>query len=458
MTVSSTTMGRAGSGEKQILSCIIAASSVGTLIEWYDFYLYGILAGFFGQHFFPSSIGGTQSFIYSLGIFWTGFVVRPFGAIFFGHLGDLIGRKFTFMLTLGLMGLATFLVGCLPTFETIGWLAPGLLVTCRIVQGLALGGEYGGAATYVAEHAPDGQRGFYTSWIQTTATMGIVTALLAILAFRIGMGNEAFLSYGWRWPFLLSAVLVLLSGYIRLRLQESPLYARLKQQGKASANPAYDTYSSGRNWGLMLLALFGATAPEGVIWYTGQFYALNYLTGLLGAANYTTVYLILTFALILGAPFFVVFGALSDRVGRRPIMLGGFLLAVLTYFPVFTAFTTFKDNPVILTILVLYLVILVTMVYGPIAAFLVEIFPAKIRYSSMSLPYHVGNGVFGGGVPFIAASLAAAYPGVTLVGLYYPIGVAAVGVVVGFFGFKQTHRFKIWEEVGGKPPLVPDQL
>lgn len=457
MTVSSTTMGRAGSGEKQSLSFIIAASSVGTLIEWYDFYLYGILAGFFGQHFFPSSIGGTQSFIYSLGIFWTGFVVRPFGAIFFGHLGDLIGRKFTFMLTLGLMGLATFLVGCLPTFETIGWLAPGLLVTCRIVQGLALGGEYGGAATYVAEHAPDGQRGFYTSWIQTTATMGIVTALLAILAFRIGMGNEAFLSYGWRWPFLLSAVLVLLSGYIRLRLQESPLYARLKQQGKASANPAYDTYSSGRNWGLMLLALFGATAPEGVIWYTGQFYALNYLTGLLGAANYTTVYLILTFALILGAPFFVVFGALSDRVGRRPIMLGGFLLAVLTYFPVFTAFTTFKDNPVILTILVFYLVILVTMVYGPIAAFLVEIFPAKIRYSSMSLPYHVGNGVFGGGVPFIAASLAAAYPGVTLVGLYYPIGVAAVGVVVGFFGFKQTHRFKIWEEVGGKPPLVPDQ-
>jgi MFS family permease len=452
MAVSSNVMGRAGAEEKQSLSFIISASSVGTLIEWYDFYLYGILAGFFGQHFFPSSIGGTQSFIYSLGIFWTGFVVRPFGAIFFGYLGDLVGRKFTFMLTLGLMGLATFLVGCLPTFETVGWLAPGLLVTCRIVQGLALGGEYGGAATYVAEHAPDGQRGFYTSWIQTTATMGIVTALLAILAFRIGMGNEAFLSYGWRWPFLLSAILVLLSGYIRLKLRESPLYARLKEQGKSSANPAYDTYTSGRNWGLMLLALFGATAPEGVIWYTGQFYALNYLTGLLGPANYATVYLILTFALILGAPFFVVFGALSDRIGRRPIMLGGFLLAVLTYFPVFTAFTTFKDNPVLLTILVFYLVILVTMVYGPIAAFLVEIFPAKIRYSSMSLPYHVGNGVFGGGVPFIAASLAAAYPGVTLVGLYYPIAVSAVGIVVGFFGFKQTHLAKIWEEVGGRPP------
>ncbi len=450
MAVSSAALGRSIAEPQQSLSFIIGASSVGTLIEWYDFYLYGVLAGFFGAHFFPSSIGGTQSFIYSLGIFWTGFVVRPFGALFFGHLGDLVGRKFTFMLTLGLMGLATFLVGCLPTFETIGWLAPGLLVTCRIVQGLALGGEYGGAATYIAEHSPDGHRGFYTSWIQTTATMGIVLALLAILAFRIGLGNEAFLSYGWRWPFLLSAVLVLLSGYIRLKLQESPLYARLKDLGKASTNPALDTYSSGSNWGLMLLALFGATAPEGVVWYTGQFYALNYLTGLLGAANYATVYIIMTFALILGAPFFVVFGALSDRIGRRPIMLGGFLLAVLTYFPVFTAFTAFKDNPVILTMLVFYLVILVTMVYGPIAAFLVEIFPARIRYSSMSMPYHIGNGVFGGGVPFIAASLAAAYPGVTLVGLYYPITVAAVGVVVGFFGFKQTHLRKIWEEVGGK--------
>jgi MFS family permease len=280
--------------------------------------------------------------------------------------------------------------------------------------------------------------------------MGIVTALLAILAFRIGMGNEAFLSYGWRWPFLLSAILVLLSGYIRLKLRESPLYARLKEQGKSSANPAYDTYTSGRNWGLMLLALFGATAPEGVIWYTGQFYALNYLTGLLGPANYATVYLILTFALILGAPFFVVFGALSDRIGRRPIMLGGFLLAVLTYFPVFTAFTTFKDNPVLLTILVFYLVILVTMVYGPIAAFLVEIFPAKIRYSSMSLPYHVGNGVFGGLVPAAGASIAA-YTGIALSGLFYPMGIAALGVVVSLAFLREpTHTVRIWDEVGGR--------
>jgi MFS family permease len=456
MAVSATTMGRASAQPSKSLSFIIAASSVGTLIEWYDFYLYGVLAVFFGRHFFSPNIDPTISLILSLAVFWTGFLVRPFGALLFGHIGDLIGRKFTFMLTLGLMGLATFLVGCLPTYATIGTLAPILLVTCRVVQGLALGGEYGGAATYVAEHAPDGKRGFYTSWIQTTATMGIVIALVVILAFRLGLGDEAFTDYGWRWPFLLSAVLVLLSGYIRLRLEESPLYARLKDQGKASANPALETYSSGKNWGLMALALFGATAPEGVVWYTGQFYALTYMIAVL-KMSYIEVYLILMIALLFGAPFFVFFGWLSDRIGRRPIMLSGFLLAVLTYIPVFTAFTTYKDNPTILALLVFYMVILVTMVYGPIAAFLVELFPARIRYSSMSMPYHIGNGVFGGVVPLMGASLAAAFPGVHLVGLYYPIGVAAIGVVVGFFGFKQTHQRKIWEEVGGPPPLVPDQ-
>ena len=450
MAVSSSAAGHPAATQRQSLSYIIGASSVGTLIEWYDFYLYGVLVGFFGTHFFSPSIDPTISFILSLAVFWTGFLVRPFGALLFGHLGDLIGRKFTFMLTLGLMGLATFLVGCLPTYDTIGTLAPILLVSCRVVQGLALGGEYGGAATYIAEHAPDGRRGFYTSWIQTTATMGIVAALLAILAFRLGLGDDAFQSYGWRWPFLLSAVLVMLSGYIRLKLHESPLYQRLKDQGKASANPARDTYSSGKNWGLMLLALFGATAPEGVVWYTGQFYALTYMTAVL-KLPYVEVYLILMIALLCGAPFFVVFGGLSDRIGRRPIMIAGFLLAVLTYIPVFNAFTTFKDNPTILCILVFYMVILVTMVYGPIAAFLVEIFPAKIRYSSMSMPYHIGNGVFGGVVPLMGASLAAAYPGVNQVGLYYPIGVAAVGVVVGLFGFKQTYLRKIWDEVGGEP-------
>jgi MFS family permease len=450
MSVSAPTMGQSGSTSPQSLSFIISASSVGTLIEWYDFYLYGILASFFAVHFFPASIGGTQSFLYSLGIFWTGFVVRPFGAIFFGHIGDLVGRKFTFMLTLGLMGFATFLVGCLPTFDQVGWLAPSLLVACRVIQGLALGGEYGGAATYIAEHAPDGKRGFYTSWIQTTATMGIVTALLVILAFRLGGGEEWFQSFGWRVPFMISALLVIVAGYIRIRMQESPLFAKLKAQGKSSDNPVRDTYGSGKNWGLILLALFGATAPEGVIWYTGQFYALTYLSTVL-KLPYVEVYLVLVLALIFGAPFFVVFGWLSDRIGRRTIMISGFVLAVLTYFPVFTAFTTFKDNPVILTLLCFYLVILVTMVYGPIAAFLVELFPAKIRYSSMSMPYHVGNGVFGGGVPFIATALAASWPGVPLVGLYYPISVATVGIVVGLFGFKKSSQdVKIWDEVGGR--------
>jgi len=448
MAVSAAMAGRGVATERQSLSFIIAASSTGTLIEWYDFYLYGVLAGFFGNHFFPGDM--KQGFLYSLGIFWTGFVVRPFGAVIFGHLGDLIGRKFTFMLTLALMGLATFLVGCLPTYATIGWTAPVLLVACRVVQGLALGGEYGGAATYVAEHAPDGKRGLYTSWIQTTATMGIFTALLAIIAFRVGLGEDAFQSYGWRFPFLLSSVLVILSGYIRLKLQESPLYAKLKQQGKSSHNPALESFGSGRNWKLILIALFGFTAPEGVVWYTGQFYALTYMIAVL-KLNYVTVYLILMFALLLGAPFFIVFGALSDRIGRKGIMIAGFALAVLSYWPVFTWLGTYKDNPVILTILVWYMVILVTMVYGPIAAFLVEFFPARIRYTSMSLPYHIGNGVFGGGVPFIATLLAATFTGIPLVGLAYPMAVAALGVIVGGMGVRApTHEVRIWDEVGGQ--------
>jgi MFS family permease len=441
---------------KQRLSFVIAASSCGTLIEWYDFYLYGVLAGFFGTHFFPGDM--KQGFLYSLGIFWTGFVVRPFGAVIFGHLGDLIGRKYTFMLTLGLMGLATFLVGCLPTYDSIGWLAPALLVACRVVQGLALGGEYGGAATYVAEHAPDGSRGFYTSWIQTTATMGIVMALLAILAFRVGLGDQAFSDYGWRFPFLLSAVLVILSGYIRLKLAESPLFARLKEQGKTSDNPARDTYTSGRNWSLMLLALFGFTAPEGVVWYTSQFYALAYMQTVL-MIPYVTVYVVMAFALLLGAPFFVFWGWLSDRFGRRWIMTTGFALAVLSYWPVFTWMGAVKDNPVLLCILVWYMVILVTMVYGPIAAFLVELFPARIRYSSMSLPYHVGNGIFGGGVPFIATFLAGTFTGIPLIGLVYPMTIAGIGVIVSTLGLRrETRNVQIWDEVGGAQPLVADQI
>jgi MFS family permease len=456
MSVYAETAGGGASTSRLSLSWIIGASSVGTLVEWYDFYIYGVLAVFFAQHFFPPGNPGL-ALLASLAVFWFGFIARPFGAILFGHLGDLIGRKFTFMLTLSLMGLATFLVGLLPTYETWGLAAPILLLIIRAVQGLALGGEYGGAATYIAEHAPDGKRGLYTSWIQTTATMGIVFALLVVLLCRQSMGDAPFTDWGWRIPFLLSAILVLLSGYIRLKLEESPLYARLKEQGKSSVNPIKDTYTSGRNWGLMAIALFGATAPEGVVWYTGQFYALIYLTAVL-KVNYVTVYVILMIALTLGSLFFVFFGWLSDHIGRRNIMTLGFALAVVTYWPVFTWLGTFRDNPVILTVLVFYLAILVTMVYGPIAAFLVELFPARIRYSSMSMPYHIGNGWFGGGVPFIGTAVAQA-TGIALGALFYPMAVAAVGVIVSLAFIREpTHRIRIWDEVGGgAPPLVPDQ-
>jgi len=454
--MASVTMSGPSTSARINLPFIISASSVGTLIEWYDFYLYGVLAVFFSKHFFSPQIDPNLAFILSLAVFWTGFLVRPFGAIVFGHLGDLIGRKFTFMLTLLLMGASTFVVGLLPGYATLGTLAPVLLVLMRVIQGLALGGEYGGAATYIAEHAPDGRRGFYTSWIQTTATMGIVLALLVILACRLGFGDAAFGDWAWRVPFWISAILVVLSIYIRLKLEESPLFARLKEQGKASANPALESFSSGKNWGLILLALFGATAPEGVVWYTGQFYALFYLTTVL-KVPYVTVYVLMMIVLTLAAPFFIVFGALSDRIGRRNIMTAGFLLAAITYWPVFSAMGAVKDSPFILGVMVFYMVILVTMVYGPIAAFLVELFPARIRYTSMSLPYHVGNGVFGGLVPLAGASIAAA-TGVALTGLLYPIGIAALGVVVSLAGLpSRSESVKIWEEVGGAPPLVPDQ-
>ena len=457
MSVYAQTAGGGASTGRLSLPWIITASSVGTLVEWYDFYIYGVLAVFFAQHFFPPGNPGL-AFLASLAVFWFGFIMRPFGAVLFGYLGDRIGRKFTFMLTLGLMGLATFLVGLLPTYATWGLAAPVLLLIIRAVQGLALGGEYGGAATYIAEHAPDGKRGLYTSWIQTTATMGIVGALLVILFCRLSLGDAAFTDWGWRIPFLLSAILVVLSGYIRLKLEESPLFARLKEQGGVSKNPTVESFlSGGRNWRLILIALFGATAPEGVVWYTGQFYALFYMTTVL-KIPLVTVYIVLMVALTVGSIFFVFFGWLSDHIGRRNIMTLGFALAVATYWPVFTWLGTFKENPVMLTVLVFYLVILVTMVYGPIAAFLVELFPARIRYSSLSLPYHIGNGWFGGGVPAIGTALALS-TGVALSALFYPIAIAAIGVVVSLAFIREpTHRIRIWDEVGGgAPPLVPDQ-
>jgi len=457
MTASVQTVGGGAPTRTLSLRWIITASSVGTLVEWYDFYIYGVLAVFFAQHFFPPGNPGL-AFLASLAVFWFGFIMRPFGAVLFGYLGDRIGRKFTFMLTLGLMGLATFLVGLLPTYATLGLAAPILLLIIRAIQGLALGGEYGGAATYIAEHAPDGKRGLYTSWIQTTATMGIVGALLVILVCRLSLGDAAFTDWGWRIPFLLSAILVVLSGYIRLKLEESPLFARLKEQGGVSKNPTVESFlSSGRNWRLILIALFGATAPEGVVWYTGQFYALFYMTTVL-KIPLVTVYIVLMVALTVGSIFFVFFGWLSDHIGRRNIMTLGFALAVVTYWPVFTWLGTFKENPVMLTVLVFYLVILVTMVYGPIAAFLVELFPARIRYSSLSLPYHIGNGWFGGGVPAIGTALALS-TGVALSALFYPMAIAAIGVVVSLTFIREpTHRIRIWDEVGGgAPPLVPDQ-
>ena len=457
MTASVQTVGGGAPTRTLSLRWIITASSVGTLVEWYDFYIYGVLAVFFAQHFFPPGNPGL-AFLASLAVFWFGFIMRPFGAVLFGYLGDRIGRKFTFMLTLGLMGLATFLVGLLPTYATLGLAAPILLLIIRAIQGLALGGEYGGAATYIAEHAPDGKRGLYTSWIQTTATMGIVGALLVILVCRLSLGDAAFTDWGWRIPFLLSAILVVLSGYIRLKLEESPLFARLKEQGGVSKNPTVESFlSSGRNWRLILIALFGATAPEGVVWYTGQFYALFYMTTVL-KIPLVTVYIVLMVALTVGSIFFVFFGWLSDHIGRRNVMTLGFALAVVTYWPVFTWLGTFKENPVMLTVLVFYLVILVTMVYGPIAAFLVELFPARIRYSSLSLPYHIGNGWFGGGVPAIGTALALS-TGVALSALFYPMAIAAIGVVVSLAFIREpTHRIRIWDEVGGgAPPLVPDQ-
>src|SRR5262245_1507930 len=367
MSVATQSLGGRAAPAQRSLSFIIAASSVGTLIEWYDFYIYGVLAVFFSQHFFPPG-NETIALLASLGIFWTGFVVRPLGSVIFGHFGDRVGRKFTFMLTLLLMGAATFLVGVLPDYSSIGVLAPVALVVLRIVQGLALGGEYGGVATYIAEHAPDGRRGFYTAWIQTTATLGIVMALGVILLCRVLLGDEAFTAWGWRVAVVMSALLVIASAWIRLRLEESPLFTELKAQGKRSVNPVGESFGNTRNWKLILLALFGATAPEGVVWYTSQFYVLFYLTTVLHMA-YSTVYTVMMVALALAAPFFVVFGSLSDRIGRRNIMVTGFVLAVLSYWPVFTWFGSLTHNPGMLTVLVFYLALLVTMVYGPIAAF-----------------------------------------------------------------------------------------
>jgi|SRR4051812_25614420 MFS family permease len=528
--MAATTMNNNFAGEEKK---VIFASSLGTVFEWYDFYLYAVLAPFFAALFFPSG-NQTAALLSAFATYAAGFLVRPFGAIVFGRIGDLVGRKYTFLVTILFMGFSTFAVGLLPTYESIGWAAPVLLVLLRLVQGLALGGEYGGAATYVAEHAPPGKRGYDTAWIQTTATLGFFLALLVIGICRFGgvMSPDDFKTWGWRIPFLVSLILLIFSVYIRLKLNESPVFQRMKAEGRGSKAPLTESFFHYPNNKYVLLALLGATAGQGVVWYTGQFYALFFLTITLKVDG-QTAYTLIALSLLLGTPFFIFFGWLSDKIGRLKIILAGCLIASLTYFPLFQALTHYvnpaleqfqqkntitvqakecnfhifvgpwskftdcdrakdyltksglsftstdlpassPDNVLIkigptelkgwdqkaadkaladlkypktadknginwgMTLLILFIMLIyVTMVYGPIAAFLVELFPTKIRYTSMSLPYHIGNGWFGGMLPLLATAMVAA-SGNIYYGLWYPIVVAMMTVVIGALFLKDN--------------------
>ena len=448
---------RAGSGETYDykLSTVISASSVGTLIEWYDFYIFGSLAAIISTQFFATGESGT-ALLAVLGTFAAGFLVRPFGAAFFGRIGDIIGRKFTFIVTISVMGAATFIIGLLPSYATIGIAAPIILLLLRLLQGLALGGEYGGAAIYVAEHAPDGRRGFYTSFIQTTATLGLLMSLLVIVGLRLTMGEERFGTWGWRIPFLLSGLLLIFALYIRLRLRETPLFAKLKAAGKTSTAPLRDAFSGGR-WKLMVLALLGATAGQGVVWYTGQFYALFWLQNLAdNTLDLVQSSVIVGIAIVLATPFFIFFGALSDRIGRKPIILAGCALGVLTWYPIYVAMnnsiTPDGYNAVALVLLVFLQILYVTMVYGPIAAFLVELFPGRTRYTSLSLPYHIGNGVFGGLVPLTSTYIVQA-TGNIFAGLLYPGIIATMTFFIGLFFVRETNLVRIYDEVEDARPL-----
>lgn len=489
---------------------VIAASSVGTMIEWYDFYIFGMLAKTISTQFFPEG-NATAALLSTLAIFAAGFIVRPFGALVFGRLGDLIGRKYTFLLTLVLMGGSTFLIGLVPGYKSIGIAAPLLVLLLRLIQGLALGGEYGGAATYVAEHSPAHKRGFYTSWIQTTATLGLFVALGVIMLVKLNMPDDSFNAEwgGWRYPFWISILLVIVSVYIRLKMSESPLFSKLKSEGKTSTNPLKESFRHKANFKMVLMALFGAVMGQGVVWYTGQFYAQSFLENSC-KLEFEQSRTIMLWAIAFATPFFVFWGWLSDKIGRKWIMMAGMALGVLLYRPVFSTLlqdtdikelakndvtlvktdTLYKTNSLIeiktryttkdgasftnlridtlgasyarvggfkalssslsqdltgtfidkkvssaiywkFVALVFFLIFLVTMVYGPIAAFLVEMFPTKIRYTSMSLPYHIGNGVFGGLVPFIGLLLTTSFPSDPLVGLWYPIGIAALCLLIG---------------------------
>jgi MFS family permease len=471
---------------------VIGASSVGTMIEWYDFYIFGSLATIIAPLFYPQG-NNTLALIAYLSTFAVGFVVRPFGALFFGRIGDLVGRKYAFLVTLLIMGGATALIGFLPTYASIGVAAPIILLLIRVLQGLALGGEYGGAAVYVAEHVPDERRGFFTSFIQITATLGLFVSLLVILITQKLMSKQAFSSWGWRLPFILSIFLVGISLYVRVRMKESPIFAHIKSTGMTSAQPLKEAFTRWENLKRVLISLFGATAGQGVVWYTGQFYALFYLQTILKVNTTSANYIVAT-ALLMGIPFFVLFGAFSDRFGRKRIMMLGCLLAALSYLPIYHAMqaaagsqvvtAVSQQNPVTgainltpqtsvngtlqpakevltytglgnlyrssvawkLVLLVFVQVIFVTMVYGPIAAYLVEAFPAKIRYTSLSLPYHIGNGVFGGLLPLIGLSIVA-QTGSIYSGLWYPIVVAGVTFLVGSILLPETRHVRIWHEM-----------
>ena len=539
---------------------VIFASSLGTVFEWYDFYLYGSLAAIISKQFF-SGVNPTAAFIFALLAFAAGFAVRPFGALVFGRLGDIVGRKYTFLVTILIMGMSTFVVGILPGYARIGIAAPVILILLRLLQGLALGGEYGGAATYVAEHAPHGKRGSYTSWIQTTATLGLFLSLLVILGCRVLLGTAAFEDWGWRIPFLVSLVLLAVSVWIRLKLNESPLFRAMKAEGKTSKAPLTESFAEWGNLKIVLLALFGLTAGQAVVWYTGQFYTLFFLTQILKVDAQSANILIAT-SLLLATPFFLVFGALSDRIGRKPIIMSGLLLAAVTYFPLFRAITHYANpalaaaqerapvtvtanaatcsvqfNPVgtskftspcdvakaalvkrgvpysnqssagaadaraasitvgttaipsydataadaksqgaafdsalgaaletagypakaateqvnkpMVTLLLWILVIYVTMVYGPIAAMLVELFPTRIRYTSMSLPYHIGNGWFGGFLPPISFAIVAA-TGSIYSGLWYPVVVSVITLVIGVLFVHETKDVDIRSDTLGR--------
>ena len=463
---------------------VIMASSVGTMIEWYDFYIFGSLAAILSPKFYPPG-NDTFQYVAYLATFAVGFLVRPFGALFFGRIGDLVGRKYAFLVTLSIMGFSTFVIGLLPSYATAGWFAPIVLLLIRVLQGLALGGEYGGAAVYVGEHVPDNKRGFYTSFIQITATLGLFVSLVVILITQNSMSKEEFAARGWRIPFLISIILVMISLYIRLKMKESPIFAELKSTGMTSAQPLKDAFTKWANLKNVLISLFGATAGQGVVWYTGQFYALFYMQTIL-KVNVKTANIVVAIALLIGMPFFTVVGALSDRIGRKKLMMAGCLLGVLTYIPIYKAMVNAAGNHVVtvkstrnkvtgaialtamttdatgalvpakeapdpnLTMLVLLVfvqVLYVCLVYGPIAAYLIEAFPAKIRYTSLSLPYHIGNGVFGGLLPLIGLSTVAG-TGNIYAGLYYPMIVAGMTFIVGSLLLRETRSVRIWDETG----------